>query len=278
METRSPSPFVDAAFVVANPSLVLLDARVGRDADSEYARGHLAGARRVRLEGHLSTPGDPSNGGRHPLPTPEEFARTLTELGIRPTSVVVCYDLASGGNAASRACWMLRAVGVEAYVLTGTRAAWTAAALCFTDENAPFAKADEPFPVRPFAAPTADLARVAEARVTDVLFDARSPARFRGDEEPFDPVPGRIPHATNLFHLSLFDADATPLPATDVREAFERAADGRVGERIVACGSGVTACHLALAAVHAGLPMPTLYVGSYSEWCRSGHRIVKGSP
>ena len=42
---------------------------------------------------------------------------------------------------------------------------------------------------------------------------------------------------------------------------------------VVSCGSGITACHTLLALEHAGLIGARLFVGSYSEWCRSGRAV-----
>ena len=101
--------------------------------------------------------------------------------------------------------------------------------------------------------------------------------RWLGLKEPLDPIPGRIPGSLNLpltenldskqlFNLGANFEKCSP-------EAFERHPPRKL---IVQCGSGVTACHTLLALESAGLSGASLYVGSYSEWCRSGREIGKG--
>ena len=131
--------------------------------------------------------------------------------------------------------------------------------------------------MRPYALETVAIddvpARV--GRPDSVVLDARAPARYRGEVEPIDPVAGSIPGAENLFHAGLLDEHGEFPEPSVLRARIEAVRRGRAAT--VSCGSGVTACHLALAMVHAGLPMPALYVGSFSEWCRSGRPIARPS-
>jgi len=89
---------------------VVLDARTGPDAATAHAEGHLRGAILVDLETELSAPDDPAKGGRHPLPPLEDWLAQVGAWGITPNTPVVIYDAASGGMAAARAWWMLRAL------------------------------------------------------------------------------------------------------------------------------------------------------------------------
>jgi thiosulfate/3-mercaptopyruvate sulfurtransferase len=109
-----------------------------------------------------------------------------------------------------------------------------------------------------------------------VLLDARAAARYRGETEPIDPVAGHIPTARNA-----------PIDGNLVDGAFRSAdelharfvalgADGAEGDVVTSCGSGVSAIHHALAMRIAGLPDPILYVGSYSDWSRSGEPVATG--
>ena len=120
------APVVDAAWTAAHrEQLVLadvrwyLDRRPGR---AEYDRGHIPGAVYVELEQWLAAPAS-VQGGRHPLPDPERFARGMGELGIGDADTVVAYD-DQGGVMAARLVWMLRATGREAALLDGGLAAW----------------------------------------------------------------------------------------------------------------------------------------------------------
>ncbi len=104
------------------------------------------------------------------------------------------------------------------------------------------------------------------------IVDARAPERYRGDIEPIDPVAGHIPTAVSLPTGGNLDGGGRLLPAAELRNRFELLGD----EVVVACGSGVNACHNALAMRVAGLPGPLLYPGSYSDWSRSGLPVATG--
>jgi thiosulfate/3-mercaptopyruvate sulfurtransferase len=101
-----------------------------------------------------------------------------------------------------------------------------------------------------------------------LLIDARSGERFRGEEEPYDPVAGHIPGAVNRYWQDNLDADGTFLPAERLRREFEALLETNSPEQAVSyCGSGVTAAHNLLAMAHSGLPGARMYPGSWSEWC-----------
>lgn len=261
----------------------LLDARPGPGGAAAHAAGHLAGAVHADLESDLSDATqpdhDPARGGRHPLPSVERFAARLGAWGIGPETFVVVYDAASGGNAAARAWWMLRAVGHERVaVLDGGLAAAEAAGLPLTTAPAEVAPL-RPYPASGWRLPTADAAAV-EARLADAgwkVLDVRSAERWRGEVEPFDPVPGRIPGTVNLPFAANLGPDARYLAPDALRARYLALLGGTPPERLVVhCGSGVTACHTLLALERAGLPGATLYVGSYGEWCRTGRPIATG--
>ena len=265
---------------LAEPRLRLVDCRAslqdvaaGRTA---YAKGHLPGASFADLLDDLSGPIVPGQTGRHPLPSPETFAAKARAWGIGATSRVVVYDDA-GGAFAARLWWLLRWLGHDSVaVLDGGFPAWVAHGLPVTDEIAPLAPGD--FTPRP----RVELLAAAKELETPQspsrrLFDARAPERFRGEVEPIDPVAGHIPGAVNLpFADNLKDARFRS-PA-ELRERFARALDGTAPEEaVVYCGSGVTACHDVLAFAHAGLALPRLYAGSWSEWITDPARpTVKG--
>lgn len=250
--------------------LVLLDARAGAGARERYAAAHLVGAVFADLERDLARPADPAHGGRHPLPTAADFASQLGRWGIGPETDVVIYDDQSGANAASRAWWMLRSLGhSRVRVLDGGWPAAVAIGLPTTAE-VPVVVDRGPYPSDGWRWPTIDVDEADRWRQAKLLIDARSPARFRGDEEPIDPIAGHIPGATNLFHASLIGGDGRFLPRDEIAARIRTVTGDRpVDEIAVHCGSGVTACHLILGMDHAGLGIPALYVGSWSEWCRS---------
>ncbi|MBI4953401.1 MAG: sulfurtransferase [Myxococcales bacterium] len=269
-----PAPLIDAVQLRAKLGrAVLLDVRSGADARARYDAAHLPGAIWVDLERDLSArPTDPAHGGRHPLPAATAFAELVGRWGIDPDSDVVAYDAASGANAAARAWWMLRSLGHErCAVLDGGYDAAVRAGLP-TTAALPLPADRGPYPSSAWHWPTIDADAVDLWRrdPAHLVVDARSPARFRGEEELIDPVAGHIPGAANLFHLSLVDERGALLaPGAVAARVREVVGDRRIDAVAVHCGSGVTACLLVLAMVHAGLGVPRLYVGSWSEWCRA---------
>lgn len=257
----------------------LLDARSA----AAFAQGHLPGALPADLERDLSTASradhDPARGGRHPLPAPEAWARTLGAWGIHPGLPVVAYDDAAGGNAAARVWWMLRAAGHGACaVLDGGLQAALAEGFVLTREVDPVAP-QAPYPCSGWGLPTVD-ADQAGRWAQDPgrrLLDVRSTERYRGETEPFDPVAGHIPGALNLPYPGNLGPDGRFKAPARLREQYLALLAGTPPGRLaVHCGSGVTACHTLLALEAAGLPGAALFVGSWSEWCRSGRPRAAG--
>jgi thiosulfate/3-mercaptopyruvate sulfurtransferase len=246
-----------------------------------YAAGHLRGAVHADLERDLSgTVDDPARGGRHPLPDPAVFGATLGAWGIDPHTPVVAYDAAGGANAAARLWWMLRALGHQRVaVLDGGWAAAVAAGLP-VETSEPNVETKPPYPVIGFRSPIVDIAQV-ESRVGRpgwIVLDVRSAERFRGEAEPIDPVAGHIPGAVNVFFGENLGPDGRFLPPDALAARYRALLGDLPPERlIVSCGSGVTACHTLAALEIAGLPGAALYVGSWSEWCRSD-RARESSP
>ncbi len=237
----------------------------------EYERGHLPGAVFVDLETVLTGPEGP---GRHPLPSPPEFARRLGALGIGRHHTVVAYD-SSGGGIAARLWWMLRGIGHgSVYVLDGGFPAWTAAGLPVSTESPthPPVALEAPA-VWPGVVDRAYLRR----RLGAVdLVDARAPERYRGDTEPVDRRAGHIPTAVNRPYTENVDASGRLLPAAELGVRF--AGLGSEGEVVAYCGSGVTACHAILAMEVAGIRGVLLYEGSWSDWSSDPRAGVATGP
>jgi thiosulfate/3-mercaptopyruvate sulfurtransferase len=239
---------------------VILDARPA----AEYDQGHLPGAINADPDVHLSERGDPARGGRHPLPALGRWREQLGKWGIGPETRVVVYDAQNGANAAARAWWMLRAVGHEnVFVFDGPLPPFTA--------DAPRIMPREPYPATSWQRPTVDIDEVDRLRNDPAwkVLDVRSAPRYRGETEPIDPIAGHIPGALNLPYFENLEDGRFKSPEA-LREQYERFLDGTAVEHLaVHCGSGVTACHTLLALEHAGLHGASLFVGSWSEWCRT---------
>jgi thiosulfate/3-mercaptopyruvate sulfurtransferase len=240
----------------------LQSAAAGREA---YAKGHIPGARFADLLEDLSGPIAAGKTGRHPLPDVDRFVAKLRRWGIGPGTQVVAYDDA-GGAFAARLWWMLRWLGHdEVAVLDGGLPAWRAEGRPVTIDLPTVAHGNfTPHPRPELLASAAEL--MAPQSIGHTLFDARAPERFRGDAEPIDPVAGHIPGAINLpFADNLRDGRFRS--AAELRARLTEALDGAAPEQaVIYCGSGVTACHDVLAFAQAGLALPRLYAGSWSEW------------
>ena len=265
-----------AQVLICDCTFDLADAEAGARA---YAAGHIPGAVYVHLEKDLSGEKTGSN-GRHPLPTREQFAARMAELGAGDDTQIIAYD-ALDGRYAARLWWMLRWVGHTAVaVLDGGIKAWQAADLPLSVADAA-PRTSGPFTVRPAVVSTVSYEQVrAGLSNTGVrVLDARSPDRFRGENETLDPIGGHIPGAGNRFFMDNIGADGKFKPAAQLRKEFEAVmANVPAADCIAQCGSGVTACHNLLAMSVAGLDGASLYPGSWSEWSsRPGAPIATGN-
>jgi len=272
----------DLAARLSDASIVVLDVRhdlAQPDAwgEAQYRAGHVPGARFVHLDRDLSAPKTGRN-GRHPLPAPAAAAATFGRLGIDAATQVVAYDQQQGMYAA-RVWWMLRWLGHDAVaVLDGGFEKWRREGRPVTTD-VPAARPATFVPLRigPVATAAEVLASLADRSL--VIVDARAPERFRGEVEPLDPIPGRIPGSLNRPGSQNLAPNVTFKPAPVLRAEFERLLAGHPLDRVVhSCGSGVTACHNALAMEIAGLPAGRLYAGSWSEWCADPTRPVARGP
>lgn len=258
---------IDCRFDLANPDF-------GREA---YARAHIPGAFHLDVDQDLSGPKTGRN-GRHPLPDPAALAARLAACGIGNHTQVIAYDDA-GGMFAARLWWMMRWLGHHRVaVLDGGLQAWGRDAQALTD-------------VVPQARPAsyslclhacrvdADTVLAHLGKPDMLIIDARSPDRFRGENETLDPVGGHIPGAINRFFRDNLDANGCFKQASVLREDFGTLLAGLEPHRIVhQCGSGITACHNLLAMEAAGLTGSRLYAGSWSEWCADPKRPVATGP
>lgn len=253
--------------------LVLIDATNGKNARENYTQKHLEGALFVDLDSQLADiKADVSQGGRHPLPTLTQFSETLGKLGISPQSRVVVYDDKSGANAAARFWWMLLAIGHSSVQVLdgGIQAAERAGFPMSSSPEQP--KETLSYPIDAWQLPQADMAEVEQvAQNPDYLVvDVRDHDRYLGLVEPIDLIAGHIPGAINIPFSENLDANGLFKSPTELKAIYQGAFSERPTDHlIVHCGSGVTACHTLLAVAQAGLEIPKLYVGSWSEWSRN---------
>jgi thiosulfate/3-mercaptopyruvate sulfurtransferase len=258
---------------VFDPATILIDVRAGANAHERYLQGHLPNAIFATLDDDLAAhPADASNGGRHPLPSLNDFVATLTRWGITPDSHVVVYDDKNAAMGGARLWWMLRSIG-HTYVQVlngGLKAATDQGVELSTDECRPTAAANA-YPIPEKYSHTADIEEVKEAAGADnrVVIDVREGARYLGHTEPLDLVAGHIPGAVNLFYSNSLSPEGKYLTSQALASLYkDTIGDVKPEDVIVHCGSGVTACHTLLGMEHAGIKGPKLYVGSWSEWSR----------
>jgi thiosulfate/3-mercaptopyruvate sulfurtransferase len=242
---------------------------------AEYLAGHIPGAVFADLDQDLAGPVSDTS-GRHPLPDAEAFKATLERFGIGPDTQVVVYDYASGALA-SRLWWMLRWFGhARVAVLNGGLKAWLASNGPLETEVPDYPETDlKASADASLVATTAEIVRAIGDGDECRLVDARDRPRFAGHSEPIDAVAGHIPGAINFPFSENLNEDGTWKSPDELRQLWAEL-PGSVSETpfTVMCGSGVTACHLALSAEIAGRAAPRVYIGSWSEWIRDPSRPI----
>ncbi len=253
-----------------DPSVKVLDGTyhlptAKRDGNAEFLERHIPGAVRFDID-DVCDPDDPLP---HMIPSAERFGEKVGALGIGNADTVVVYDV-YGLQSAARTWWMFRLFGHDKVaVLDGGMPAWVAAGGALASGSA------APRPTAFSAVLRPELVRRREDLLanigagTEQVADARAAGRFTG-EEP-EPRPGmrsgHIPGSRSLPFTNLLDpATKTVLPADRLRAAFDRAGIDPSKPTVASCGSGVTACVIALAAYRLGHPDIAVYDGSWSEW------------
>ena len=221
----------------------------------------------MHLDRDLSGKIIPGKTGRHPLPDPQSFANRLSLFGLSEGKRVVVYD-DKGGGIAARLWWMLRAIGHEnVQVLDGGIQAWKLAGHPLAEGTEPLAATDyrrqaAAYQVTEWQWPTLDLTTTDAGQPA---VDSRTAERYRGEEEPIDPIAGHIPGAVNFPWPDNLDARGRFKTPEELQARFGDLGSSP-GEVVFYCGSGVTACHNVLAYFLAFGTVPALYPGSWSAY------------
>lgn len=232
--------------------------------EKDYAKGHVPGAGYLNLDVDMSGSVD-VHGGRHPLPSPQRFAATLARLGIDAETDVLLYDDSRYAFAA-RCWWMMRSLGFRPpKLLSGGYSAWLASG-GRPEASAPVIGAAATVSAPDHWPGCCDRGQLAALLAEGaVLVDAREALRYRGEQEPIDPVAGHIPGAINLPWQGFSDERGVFLEQDMLRSLWGDAAAAT--PLVVYCGSGVSACVNILSLAMLGREDVWLYGGSWSDWC-----------
>lgn len=271
---EAPPAVVDADWLaahLADPRVRIVDATYflpvqQRDAAEEHAECRLPGAVFFDIEAIA----DPGAAFPHMMPDPALFADKVAGLGISNDDHVIAYDASGVATAACRAWWMFRAFGHgRVSVLDGGLPAWLRRGLP-TEEGPPMVPVRGRFsaagPARGVVSAEQVLAGLDRG---PVVVDARAATRYQGLEP--EPRPclraGHIPGSLNLPFVDLLDPrEMTFRPPADLAAAFAAAGVDPGRPLVASCGSGVTACVIAVAAHLLGHDTVAVYDGSWAEW------------
>lgn len=271
LQSGAPCMVFDCSFDLGQP-----DAGI-----QMFEASHLPGAVYANLNIDLSTKGDrlrtgAESGGRHPLPSRENFSNWLGQIGFGNNMQAVVYDR-QGASYCGRLWWMLKWLGHERVaVLDGGLQAWQAsggAVVPGPSQTLPHTVFSITEPLVALVSAETVLGNLGKTNQT--VIDARAAPRFRGEVEPLDPIAGHIPGALNRPFTNNLTAEGFFKSKDVLRHEFEELLGARRPEHTVHhCGSGVTAIPNILAMAIAGLGNTALFAGSWSEWCSDPTRPV----
>lgn len=246
----------------------------GKDGREEYQKEHIPGAVFWDID-YIADQSDPLP---HMLPDEATFASRMEGLGIGNDTFVVVYD-AHGLMTAARAWWMLRAFGHDGVaVLDGGLPKWRAGDLPINAVPPVHRPVSFTAKLRPGLVCNKNQVLENIASGAAQTIDARSAGRFKGTEpEPREGMrSGHIPKSLNLPFTDLIDpGDKTLLGTEAIRKAVAAAGIDPARPTITSCGSGVTACVVALGLYRLGNRDIAVYDGSWSEWGRPGDLPVE---
>jgi thiosulfate/3-mercaptopyruvate sulfurtransferase len=253
-----------------DPDLVVLDCTVLIEPTADgnfqsvsgranYEAGHIPTAGFADLMGDLSDSDSPL---QFAVPTPEQFAAVMGELGVGDDSRVVLYD-ANGTVWAARVWWMLRWIGFDqAALLDGGLNAWVEEQQPLSTEPATRPARELTANVRPELIADRDevFASIEDTAVN--LIDALPEASFRGEMSMYE-RPGHIPGASNIPVFSLIDEAGRYRTNDELATVFDIDRDARA---ITYCGGGIAASSNAFVMTRLGFTDVAVYTASLQEW------------
>ena len=283
MDRRPEDPLVSTAWLAERlhaPDVRIVDGTwlmPGQgDARAQYELAHIP--RAVFFD--IDDVSDETSPLPHMLPGPAKFSSRMRKLGLGDGSRVVVYDQ-QGLISAARVWWSLRVMGHEdVVVLDGGLPKWIAEGREVDDRPPPVS--ERHFTARFDNGLVRSRAQVERALQGggEQLVDARPAARFQGDAP--EPRPGlrsgHMPGARNLPVADLFAPDGTLFPVAALEARFAGAGVDLDRPVATTCGSGITACVLALALARLGRWRTPVYDGSWAEWGAAGDTAVITGP
>ena len=273
MVTHVVEALVDSDWLMDNldsPNIIVVDGpwhlpTMRRNPSAEFESAHIPGAVFFDID-HIA---DTESSLPHMIPRAEEFAIQVSALGINNDDHVIAYDTTGVGSAA-RVWWMFRLFGHEhVSVLNGGLPAWQRSGGSMTKKIAPSTTTDFSARLNKRLLRTIDELKRNVKNDLEQILDARSYGRFTGKEP--EPRPGlrsgHIPNSLNLPFPTLYDSE-TKLMKSDqeLMELFSKAGVKRNKPVVTSCGSGITACNLALGLHLIGRNDVAIYDGSWTEW------------
>jgi thiosulfate/3-mercaptopyruvate sulfurtransferase len=269
------SPIINTVELLAintNTQTIIIEASNMPDAKSIFDQEHLLGAIYIDVNTEMADiKEDVSIGGRHPLPSVDSFINLLAGKGITSQHHIVIYDRKNGANAAARLWWMLKAIGHEqVQVLNGGYQEALKQGYPTSQISMQLRPTEISYNLTDWLLPVVNIAYIDEAICNNdnIIIDVRESYRYNGESEPIDLIAGHIPTAVNQPFLSNLNEDGLFRSPEELNKIYGSYFSS--GKKIaVHCGSGITACHTLLAMCYAGFDIPSLYVGSWSEWSRN---------
>lgn len=255
---------------IDNPDVRIIDTRFSlfdpEKGKKLYNDKHIPNAIYANLDQDLAGKITKSS-GRHPLPDINKLSKLFALWGISNGTHIIVYD-AFNSAIAARLWWLLRWLGhKKVSVLNGGFTAWQELNYK-TDNIAPsFTKGNfEGKANHKLIWETNMISDWLQKQIPYILVDARERERFKGIKEPIDKVAGHIPNAINIPFADFINKNGTWKSVEVINKIWSKTRINPNDEWGVMCGSGVTACHLAISALLVGMKEPLLYVGSWSEW------------